>query len=214
MIRIELPALIAKLNDQSKIALEQAASLCIERQHPEITIEHYLDVLTDNPLSDIRLILKQANIDLEEVKNALSDNYAREQVLDTYPSFSPLLVELLQESWLLSTTELNQNQLRSGAIFLAALTRADRYLTFKLIRLLESINRENLKKHFDVILTDSSETLVEKTTQTSMPQGALESSNSPLHKYCSNITEQARNGELDPVLCRENELNLMIDILC
>lgn len=56
MIRIELPTLISKLNEQSKLALEQAASLCIERQHPEVTYEHFLHVLLENPLSDVRLI--------------------------------------------------------------------------------------------------------------------------------------------------------------
>lgn len=214
MIRIELPTLISKLNAQSKLALEQAASLCIERQHPEVTFEHYLDVLTDNPLSDVRLILKQANLELDTVKQALAASYAREQVLDTYPAFSPLLVELLQEAWLLSTTELDQSELRSGAIFLAAITRADRYLPFKLISLFESINRENLKKHFDVIVADSAETEVSKPTATQGAANRLEGNNSPLTKYCTNVTEQARNQELDPVLCRENELNLMIDILC
>ncbi|AVH33297.1 type VI secretion system ATPase TssH [Vibrio fluvialis] len=214
MIRIELPTLISKLNAQSKLALEQAASLCIERQHPEVTFEHYLDVLTDNPLSDMRLILKQANLELDTVKQALAASYAREQVLDTYPAFSPLLVELLQEAWLLSTTELNQSELRSGAIFLAAITRADRYLPFKLISLFESINRENLKKHFDVIVADSAETEVSKPAAMQGAANRLEGNNSPLTKYCTNVTEQARNQELDPVLCRENELNLMIDILC
>lgn len=28
------------------------------------------------------------------------------------------------------------------------------------------------------------------------------------------MTEDARNGKLDPVLCRDNEIDLMIDILC
>ncbi|MGF1894633.1 type VI secretion system ATPase TssH, partial [Vibrio campbellii] len=129
MIRIELPKLISKLNEQSKLALEQAASLCIERQHSEVTYEHLLQVLLENPLSDIRIICKQANLDVETIKQAISADYTREQTLDTYPVFSPLLVELLQEAWLLSTTELNQNQLRSGAIFLAALVREDRYLS-------------------------------------------------------------------------------------
>lgn len=162
MIRIELPTLISKLNQQSKLALEQAASLCIERQHPEVTLEHYFDVLLDNPLSDIRVILKQANIDFENVRQAIVSSYTREHVLDTYPAFSPLLVELLQEAWLLSTTELDQNELRSGAIFLAALTRVDRYLPVRLISLLESINRETLKKNFAAVVADSSETAVEK----------------------------------------------------
>ncbi|ENM5771443.1 type VI secretion system ATPase TssH [Vibrio mimicus] len=213
MIRIELPTLIAKLNAQSKLALEQAASLCIERQHPEVTLEHYLDVLLDNPLSDVRLILKQAGLELEQVKQAIASTYTREQVLDTYPAFSPLLVELLQEAWLLSTTELEQTELRSGAIFLAALTRADRYLSFKLIQLFEGINRENLKKHFAVILGDSAETAVSQGEKKAA--GALqEAAETPLGRFCTNVTEQARNGELDPVLCRENELNLMVDILC
>lgn len=214
MIRIELPTLIAKLNAQSKLALEQAASLCIERQHPEVTLEHYFDVLTDNPLSDVRIVLKQANIELDAVKQALASSYAREQSLDSYPAFSPLLVEVLQEAWLLSTTELDQNELRSGAVFLAAITRADRYLPLKLIKLFDGINRESLKKHFTTILADSAESAVEKSTPAAASKAALNSDSSPLAKYCTNVTEQARNGELDPVLCRENELNLMIDILC
>lgn len=213
MIRIELPTLISKLNAQSKLALEQAASLCIERQHPEVTFAHFLDVVTDNPLSDIRLVLKQANLDVEAVKQALASGYAREQALDTYPAFSPLLVELLQEAWLLSTTELNQTELRSGALLLAALTQSDRYLTPKLATLLADINRESLKKHFDAIVADSAETVVEKPAQGTAAQ-PLSGATSALDKYCTNVTEQARNQELDPVLCRENELNLMIDILC
>lgn len=215
MIRIELPTLISKLNEQSKLALEQAASLCIERQHPEVTYEHFLHVLLENPLSDVRVIAKHANLDVETVKQAISASYAREQVLDTYPAFSPLLVELLQEAWLLSTTELNQNQLRSGVVFLAALMRADRYLPLKLIRLFEHINKESLNKGFDTLLQDSSESAVAKSKAGSQAPAALDAaSSSPLHKYCTNVTAQARNGELDPVLCRENELNLMIDILC
>lgn len=88
--------------------------LCIERQHPEVTLEYYLDVLLDNPLSDVRLVLKQAGLEVDQVKQAIASTYSREQVLDTYPAFSPLLVELLQEAWLLSSTELEQAELRSG----------------------------------------------------------------------------------------------------
>ncbi|XHY20220.1 type VI secretion system ATPase TssH [Vibrio sp. TBRI6] len=213
MIRIELPTLIAKLNQQSKLALEQAASVCIERQHSEITFEHYLEVLLDNPLSDVRVILKQSDLSIDDIKQAIVTSFVREQALDSYPAFSPLLVELLQEAWLLSTTELDQPELRSGAILLAALTRADRYMDHKLVRIVDGINRESLKKHFDMVLADSSETQVEPSSpgKTLAQEG---SDTSILAKYCTNVTEQARQNQLDPVLCRENEINLMIDILC
>ncbi|MGY2573332.1 type VI secretion system ATPase TssH [Vibrio sp. C8] len=214
MIRIELPILIAKLNQQSKLALEQAASLCIERQQSEITFEHYLEVLLDNPLSDVRVIFKQSDVSINDIKQAIMIHFSREQVLDSYPAFSPLLVELLQEAWLLSTTELNQSELRSGAILLTALTRADRYMDHKLVRIVDTINRESLKKHFDIILADSSETQIESALQGGKALTKDGSDTSILDKYCTNVTQQARKNELDPVLCRENEINLMIDILC
>jgi type VI secretion system protein VasG len=214
VIRIELSTLIAKLNEQSKLALEQAASLCIERQHPEVTLEHYLDVLLDNPLSDVRVIVKQAGLDIDTLKQALAESYTRSQSLDTYPAFSPLLVELLQEAWLLSTTELNEPSLRSGAIFLAAISRADRYMTLKLVSLFDDINRESLRKNFSLVVADSAETVVAHSTQAKAKSALVNDDASPLKKYCTNVTEQARNGTLDPVLCRENEINLMIDILC
>ncbi|PCE65667.1 type VI secretion system ATPase TssH [Salinivibrio sp. YCSC6] len=214
MIRIELSTLISKLNEQSKLALEQAASLCIERQHPEVLIEHFIEVLLDNPLSDVRLIVKQANVEVEALKQALSSSYERDKALDTYPAFSPLLVEVLQEAWLLSTTELDQSELRSGIVFYAVLNRADRYLSRPAAKLLDGINRESLKKHFNAIVADSAETAVDTNAAAKKHAPSLEGSESPLYKYCSNITAQAKNGELDPVLCREEELNLMVDILC
>ena len=213
MLRIELSTIISKLNEQTKFALEQTASLCIEKQSSEITVEHLLGVLLDNPISDVRLILKQANIDILPLKEKLSVGSQSEGQLDTYPSFSPLLVELLQEAWLLSTTELNQQQLRSGAIFLAALLRKERYLTLNIIPVFDGINREALTKEFDAILTNSSETeVVTQKSNRSVLSSA--SSSDYLSRYCKNVSESARNGELDPVLCRDDELNLMIDILC
>ncbi|MGV3002240.1 type VI secretion system ATPase TssH [Vibrio sp. E150_018] len=213
MLRIELSTLISKLNEQTKFALEQAASLCIEKQSSEITIEHLFNVLLDNPISDLRVILKQANIDTLSLKEKLSLSYHTESGLDTYPAFSPLLVELLQEAWLLSTTELNQHQLRSGAMFLAALLRKDRYLALNIIPVFEAINRETLKKDFDVLLANSGETDV-VSPQSGNASSATSSTSDYLSRYCKNVSESARNGELDPVLCRDEELNLMIDILC
>ena len=108
MIRIELSTLISKLNSQSKLALEQAAALCIERQHHEVSIEHFLSVLLENPMSDVCVILEHVKLSKDDVQSAISKSYPRSTTLDTYPAFSPLLVELLQEAWLLSSTELNQ----------------------------------------------------------------------------------------------------------
>ncbi|MFA9394470.1 MAG: type VI secretion system ATPase TssH [Halodesulfovibrio sp.] len=212
MIRVELNTLISKLNAQTKLALEQAASLAISRQNPEVTIEHFMTTLLDNPLSDLRILLLQFELEHEVIRQKIADSMSREVSNDTYPAFSPLLVELLQDAWMLCSTELNVTEIRSGAIFLAALMRPDRYLPYSLIAALDSINREALRKHFAQLTADSSETDVVSDGKKSVP--IMDADATALGKYCVNFTELARNDELDPVLARDDEISLMIDILC
>lgn len=215
MIRIELSTLISKLNSQSKLALEQAAALCIERQHHEVSIEHFLSVLLENPMSDVCVIFEHVKLSKDDVQSAISKSYPRSTTLDTYPAFSPLLVELLQEAWLLSSTELNQTELRSGAILLASLIHPDRYYSFEMISLFENINKEAIRKNFDFVLETSSESdHPVHDSHAKSSQSSLATGNSALGKFCTNVILQAKNDELDPVLCREDELNLMVDILC
>lgn len=215
MIRIELPTLIGKLNAQTKLALEQAASVCISRQNSEVTFEHLLFSLLENPLSDVRVLIKQAGLDHDVLKQSIGAVMARSKDgHETYPAFSPLLVELLQDAWLLSSIELNETELRSGAIFLAALLHSDRYLEFSLHDLFKSFNCETLRKNFSILTSGSTESPSQHDTPKSVSVSVLNNSTTALSRFCCNFTEKARKGELDPVICRDAEINLMIDILC
>jgi type VI secretion system protein VasG len=212
MIRIELSTLIAKLNPISKLAMEEAASLCIGRRNEEITLSHLLYSLLENPLCDVRVLLKQTNCDISELTSILGSTLPTGDNLDTYPAFSPLLVELLQDAWLLSTTELQETELRSGTIFLAALMQSSRYLPFELVNFFSDINRETWRKNFTALTSASSESKARETSGARAPMH--DSANSALDKFTTNVTQFAKDGELDPVLCRDDEINLMIDILC
>ena len=53
-----LKALIEKLNDTTRQALEAAAGLCVARTHYDIEIEHYLLKALDGTDNDIAAILK------------------------------------------------------------------------------------------------------------------------------------------------------------
>lgn len=213
MIRIELATLISKLNTQTKLALEQAGALSISRSNPEVTFEHLLFSVLDNPLSDIRILLKQAGIDHDPVRQQTGESLSHESSHEMTPSFSPLLVELLQDAWLLGSVELGHRQLRSGAIFLAALMRPDRYLPLKLIGAFEALNRETLRKHFTRLTDESAET-EGVSVGSAHNSGVPVEAETALGRFCTNFSLMARQGDLDPVLCRDDEINLMIDILC
>ena len=214
MIRIELPVLVSKLNPISKQILEECAATCMNEQYAEITVPNLLLSFLSSPLNDIRIILSEASIDVDELKTLLKENSGQTKLLDVqqnYPVFSPLLVELLQDSWLTASTEFNLNTLRSGIILYVLLGSVYRYLPNQAAKILISINRELLKQDFVAKLINSAET--ENTTHSKESSSVVTKSDSLLAMYAQNVTELARQGKIDPVLCRDKEIDLMIDIL-
>jgi len=213
VIRVELPALIGRLNDISRQALEASAALCISRQGAEITPAHLLFKLLETPFSDVRQILEHTEINHQQLQPLVGDSLNGElQTGEPYPSFSPLLVELMQDAWLLASTELGHAELRSGAVFLALLMNADRYLMPRVAQALVDINREQLRKQFDRVTEGSVERpqLVENGAGKPVTETGLD----PLKRYATDLSELAREEKLDPVVCRDAEIDQMIDILC
>ncbi|ERS90035.1 ATPase AAA [Marinobacter sp. C1S70] len=213
MIRVELPALIGRLNDISRQALEASAALCISRQGAEITPAHLLFKLLETPFSDVRQILEHTGINHQQLQPVVGDSLNGEpQTAEPYPSFSPLLVELMQDAWLLASTELGHTELRSGAVFLALLMNADRYLMPRVAQALVDINREQLRKQFDRVTEGSVER--PQLMESGGARPAVEADMDPLKRYATDFTKLAREDKLDPVVCRDAEIDQMIDILC
>ena len=76
MIRVDLPALIERLNTACRQGLEEAASLCISQRGAEVTVPHMFFKLLDNPLCDIRLVIRQAGLDVDAMRQALSGTFS------------------------------------------------------------------------------------------------------------------------------------------
>lgn len=173
---------------------------------------HLLFKLLDQPLCDVRIVLREAGIEVDTLRQALSTAFPDgDGGHGQYPSFSPLLVELMQEAWLLGSIELGQAHIRSGALLLAALLHAGRYLPLAAIHALDGINKESLRKGFNALLCNSAEApSAETSPQTIHTPGAKDSA---LARFGHDFTAQAREGRIDPVLCRDEEIDLMVDIL-
>ncbi|VAW48989.1 ClpB-like protein [hydrothermal vent metagenome] len=213
MLRVDLAALIGSLNNYCKHALEEASSLCISQHGTEVTASHFLYKLIENPFSDVRIILKNANLDSDELQTLIMQSFdvRSEQVAD-YPSFSPLLIELLQEAWLVGSLEFSADKVRSGAVFYALLNNASRYLPLSCARYIDGVNSEALRKNFNPMLELSGESETDSST-TRKDKTDLSSTDTALDKYGINFTRLAEEGKIDPVLCRDDEIDMMIDIL-
>ncbi len=213
MISIDIARVIDKLNAYCRHALEEAASLSISQHSDEVAIGQLLYKLAENPTSDVRLILQQAQIAHTDFRRQLSDSFinSNNTLSGQYPAFSPLLIEALQEAWLLSSLETTAGEIRSGALFLVVLLNPGRYLPLPLINLLDNINREALRKNFAQLLADSGET--PDASDAPAQSASASDADTPLARYGTDYTARARAGEIDPVLCRDDDIDLMIDIL-
>ncbi|EAS1760438.1 type VI secretion system ATPase TssH [Salmonella enterica] len=214
MIQINLTTLVKRLNPFAKQALEMAASECMSQQASEITVAHVIIQMLALPRSDLRVITERADISVDDLRQALTvENYTTSRSAESYPSFSPMLVEWLKEAWLLASAEMQQTELRGGVLILALLHSPLRYVPPSAAQLLTAINRDRLQQDFAEWTKSSAESVMLADGQPVSP-ASLTSDETQLGRYAKNMTEDARQGRLDPVLCRDNEIDLMIDILC
>jgi len=137
---VNLKALIGKMNDSTRGALEGAAGLCLARTHYDIEVEHYLTKLLDSPNNDLAAILKHFEVDssrfsgeLARALDKLKSGNART------PTLSPTIIKMMTEAWTLGSIDYNAGQIRSGFTILALATNDE------LIRLMRDVSKEFLK---------------------------------------------------------------------
>jgi type VI secretion system protein VasG len=215
MVEVELKPLLKKLNRFCTRSLEAAAGVCISRTHYEVSVEHALLKMAEDPKSDLAQILLHYDADpgrfLRDLQRAVDDLRAGNA---GKPVFSPMLVEWVQDAWLLASVELNQTEVRSGALMAALVVRPSRYLSGDHPEMAK-IRRDDLKRHFmDIVAGSAEESAVrpEARREGGAPSGGP-AADGALARYAVNFTARAREGHVDPVFGRDREIRQMVDIL-
>ena len=199
MINVDLQQLIQALDADTRRDLEGSAERCVARGAEQVLVEDLLLQLLDRPQGLLARALLDAHIDAGQLSAALQPR--SENSSSRNPVFAPQLVQWLQDALLVSTLELGQSQIEQAALILALLRNPLRYAGSAYQTLLAKLDIERLK---GFALSQQEQPINGKPTA----QGE-----SLLHRFTHNLTEQARAGKLDPVLCRDDAIRQMIDIL-
>jgi type VI secretion system protein VasG len=212
MLSVDIKSLLRRMNAYCTRAMEGAAGLCVSRTHYEVTVEHLLIKLLEDPHADVPLILRQFDIDPGRVVKAL------EACLEEYrtgnaakPVFSPRLLEWIQLGWLTASVDLDEARVRSGALLIAFIAHAGQLAAGDYADLLTKIGRDALLPAFWNIVKASSEKAVkgQAVEEKAGPPGEGTS----LKRFCTDFTAKAAAGEIDPVFGRDREIRQMVDIL-
>ena len=220
-----LKILITKLSNPSRTALEKSANFCISQQNYEIEIEHLLyELLQEQQKTDLSLLLSKYKISKNDLLDDLNETIA--QLLkgnSRTPIFAKSIVRLLEQAWLLASADQNP-VIRSGHLIVALLTAPDLYqIAMRASSLFDLFPIDTMKHKFLEICKNSiedhdsndqasQENADENSEIGQTPENTLQKTPA-LDQYTINLTEKAKKGGIDPVIGREFEIRLMLDIL-
>jgi type VI secretion system protein VasG len=214
---LNLKALIAKLNDPARAALEGAAGLCLSRTHYDIEVEHYLTKLLDSASGDFAAIAKHFEIDKSRLTAELARSMDKLKSGNARtPAISPTVLKMLTTAWTVGSIDFNAGQVRTGFTILALASDEE------LSRLIRDVSKEFQKINADALRKDllAIVALSSETTTTAETAGAPGDVAKPmggktpnLDQYTVDLTGNAKKGKIDPVLGRDPEIRQVIDIL-
>jgi len=224
MLDVDLKGLFRKLNRTVSKSLEDAAGAAVSRSHYEVTVEHLLVPMVEDPRGDVQAILRHFEIDPSRLLAGLSHGLEKMKSGNTgRPVISPRVVGWIQDAWMLASVDYADTQVRSGTLFLALAQQPEKYLSIDLDAAFEAIRKDELKRELYRIVGNSRETEAAAAEAASATGGAAgggaprsdgrPAEETAIGRFMIDFTEKARQGEIDPVFGRDQEIRQMIDIL-
>ncbi|XHF15018.1 type VI secretion system ATPase TssH [Archangium gephyra] len=216
-MRVEPKALVRRLTPTATRTLEAAVARASSGRFYEIVVEHMLAQMLEPEDSDVARLLQHFQVDRRRlatsVERALqglrSGNAGR-------PVFSESLFQWFEDAWLMASVEQGATRLRSGALFAQFVARRSRY-TAELFPELESISRDELMASLEAVLRPSPETL--EVAPEPAPGASHEAptggaaGGEAIRRFATSFTGRVREGKIDPIFGRHQEIRQMVDIL-
>ena len=196
MINFEL------FSEKSKILINDSQNKAIENNHQQVTPEHLVLTLFDQNDEYIKNILNNLNVDISKIRKDLED------IIQSFPTilgnniniyFSSEMVQAFLKSKDL-IKEFNDRYI-SPEILLYSILNCEKLKIFDLLQK-NGLNKDTLKK--SILKIRKGQTI--DSSNKSIDTDALK-------KFSVDVTELARNGKLDPVIGREEEIRRSIQVL-
>ena len=222
MIKLKKKQLFSKLSGIAYRALESATALCKTRGNPSVDIAHYLNQILLGDPADFHEIIRYYGIDEARLSADLV------KALDTLPrgasaisGFSPLLETAIQEGWMAASIVYQSPLIRTGHLLLAIklnpdLSRRLHEISSEMVK----INGDLLQEKFLEITGNSPEAAAMPSsgdTGTGQVSGLMNESGlrkgEALDLYTTDMTALAREGKIDGIVGRDEEIRKMLDVL-
>ncbi|MGP9825613.1 type VI secretion system ATPase TssH [Ectopseudomonas khazarica] len=223
MSEISRAALFGKLNPVLYKAIEGATVFCKLRGNPYVELVHWLHQLLQLNDGDLQRIIAHYQLDPARLEADVV------RALDRLPNGATSISDLsehvenaVERGWVYATLLLQENQVRGGALLLGILKTPNLRSIFTAISPeLARLSADTLSEDLPRLLRGSAEDGLSSSDGSHLAGEPGEASNAlasqgrqdALKRFAVDLTERARNGEIDPVTGRDDEIRQVIDIL-
>ena len=188
-----------KMTNKLQELLSKAIELCMSNSNPELTINHCLKVIIND--SDFNSFIKHYNINKENVNELIDKELNKLSHVsgDYQPSMNSNLYQVYTNANKLRE-QFNDEYLSSGVLLIALFDSNDGVI--KTIRETYNINKKNLIEFEE-----------NRRGGISMNEQGKENQLEALEKYGRDLTQEVKDGKVDPVIGRDEEIRRVIEIL-
>jgi len=227
MAEISRAALFGKLNSLCYKSIESATVFCKLRGNPYVELVHWLKQILELQDSDLHRIARHFELNpshLAKDVTAALDKLQRGAT--SISDLSAHIEETVEQAWTYATLMMGDYRVRSGHLMIALLkTKTLRNILLGISKEFEKVKVDELTDKFNKVVGGSVEDSLAATDGTSVGGGAAPGEASDamapaqmgkqeaLKKFCKDLTEEARTGDMDPIIGRDGEIRQIVDIL-
>ena len=222
MSEISRVKLFEKLNSVGYKAIESATVFCKLRGNPYVELIHWFHQILQTQDSDLHRIVRHFQLDPSRLAKDFTEALDRlPRGATSISDLSSHVEEAVERGWVYGSLMFGDGQVRTGHLIVGALKSSGlRNALYAMSREFEKVKADRLTEEFDAIVGGSPETSM-RSSGTSGAPGEASGAIAPaamgkqeaLKKFSVDLTERARNGEIDPIAGRDEEIRQIVDIL-
>ncbi|GHB03194.1 MULTISPECIES: ATP-dependent Clp protease ATP-binding subunit ClpA [Shewanella] len=203
------------LNKDLEVTLNLAFQQARDARHEYMTVEHLLLALTDNPAARDALLACGANIDRlkEEVANFITQTTPIISDPDDERETQPTLgfQRVLQRA-VFHVQSSGRNEVTGANVLVAIFSEQESQAVYLLRRY--DITRLDVVNYISHGFAKNDEADAPGSQESLEDQSEATEERSMLAQFASNLNEMAKQGKIDPLIGRDNEIERSIQILC
>lgn len=211
MTQVTLTNLVGKLSPELKQALEASAGAAMNQGVGAIETEHWILQLISQKDPKLMALCESQKLSLDALVNELTKKVSMlAKGNEGQPTLSHGLTELIKDAWMIASVNYGHGEIVSLHLIQALMQQNVLGVSTLQLETLSSVSLESLQGLIK-------KTPIARNTASPSASGSVDTTpagNDALSKYTVNLTQQALDGNIDPISGRNAEVRKAIDILC